>query len=330
MTLAARSSLIAALALALGSCAVDYDDVDTSASPIIGGAEATPGEYPWQVQLKIPGYAHWCGGSVIDDTWVLTAAHCVDGRAASDFTVTAGLHKRTQPDGNAQVRTVRRIVRHPDYNAWTIENDVALLELASPLTYTPRVQPIAIRTTDAPVGAMAPVSGWGQTAPGSASADPLQETALPVQSTATCNAAGTLPLTVQNASMVCAGFVTGEHGGCHGDSGGPLVVPRGTFSGGWEQIGVVSWGVGGSCSSFTVFARLSAYAPWIAAQTGPVTIYGDVNGSGCVDSADEAAVIAAFGASVPPASPALDLNHDGVINIFDRLLILQNFHQGCP
>ena len=152
---------------------------------------------------------------------------------------------------------------------------------------------------------------------------------LPVRSTATCNSAGTLPLLVRD-SMVCAGYVGGDSGGCHGDSGGPLVVERDTFSGGWEQIGVVSWGVGGTCSSFTVFARLSQFAAWIGAQIGTVALYGDVDHSGCVDAADVAAVTAAFGQSVPPASPALDLNHDGVINVFDRLIILQNYGEGCP
>ena len=308
--------------------AEDDLEIGSDDREIVGGAEATPGEYPWQVQLQIPGYTHWCGGSIIDTDWVLTAAHCVQGVAAASFTVRAGLHDRFAPDGNVQTRSVAQVVRHPDYNPSTIENDVALLRLSAPFVYTPRVQPIEIATANAAVGSLAPVSGWGQTAPGSASAARLQETILPVQSTATCNAAGTLPLLVR-PSMVCAGFVGGDSGGCHGDSGGPLVVEKDVFSGGWEQIGVVSWGVGGSCSSYTVFARLSVFAAWIAAQIGPVTVYGDVNGSGCVDAADEALIVGSFGQTVPPASPALDLDQNGVVNIFDRLLVLQNFGDGC-
>lgn len=304
------------------------ETIGETAQEVIGGTEAIAGEFPWQVQLSIPGFSHWCGGSVIDNDWVLTAAHCVSGRTASDFTARAGLQRRSAPDSNVQTRGVRRIIRHPSYNPATIENDIALLELATPLTYTPRVQSISIRSSDAAAGTTSRVSGWGNTAPGSGSADALMKASLPVQSTATCNAAGTLPLLVR-PSMVCAGFVAGDSGGCHGDSGGPLVVERGTFSGGWEQIGVVSWGVGGTCSSYTVFARLSQFTAWIDAQTGPVAVYGDVNGSGCVDAADEAAVVGAFGQSVPPASPALDLNRDGIINIFDRLIVLQNYGDGC-
>ncbi|QSQ21112.1 DUF1986 domain-containing protein [Pyxidicoccus parkwayensis] len=297
-------------------------------SDIIGGNAADVGEYPWQAQLSIPGYSHWCGGSLIDNDWVLTAAHCVDGISAGSFTVRLGLHQRSAPDSYVQTRGVRRVVRHPNFNG-LLENDVALLELASPVTFTPRVQPIALRATDAAVGATARVSGWGNTYPQSGASDVLMETLLPVQDTATCNNAGTLPLTVRD-SMVCAGFVNGTSGGCHGDSGGPLVVESGRFSGGWEQIGVVSWGVGGTCSSYTVFARVSRFVPWIRGYTGTVTVFGDVNADGCVNDTDLNQVTAAFGQTVPPADPALDLTRDGIINIQDRLIVLQNYGQGCP
>ncbi|WP_437314329.1 DUF1986 domain-containing protein [Sorangium sp. So ce385] len=314
---------------ALGPTEPPDEEISESGLEIIGGSEALVGEFPWQVQLSIPGYPHWCGGSVVDNDWVLTASHCVDGLSASDFTVRAGLHQISAPGGSVQTRSVQQIVMHPDYDSWTIENDIALLRLATPLTYTVRVQPVALRSTDPPALTSARVSGWGNTFPGSGASDVLMKATLPVQTNATCNNAGTLPLLVRD-SMICAGYVSGTSGGCHGDSGGPLVVPSAQFSGGWEQIGVVSWGVGGSCSSYTVFGRVSAFVPWIHGYTGAVNVFGDVNGSGCVDTSDEQAIIASFGQTVPPASPALDLTQDGVINIQDRLIVLQNFGQGCP
>ncbi len=305
------------------------DDATASAqSEIIGGTLADIGEYPWQAQLSIPGFSHYCGGSLIDNDWVLTAAHCA-GRPASDYTVRLGLQKRSVPDGFVETRTVRRVIRHPSYNSALIDNDVALFELSSPVTYTPRIQPIALKEADAAIGTRAKVSGWGNTFPGSGSSNDLMDAVLPVQDTAVCNSAGTLPLTVRD-SMVCAGFPLGDSGGCHGDSGGPLVVESSRFSGGWEQIGVVSWGVGGSCSSYTVFARVSRFVPWIRGFTGPTTVYGDVNADNCVNDTDLTQVTAAFGQTVPPASPALDLSRDGVVNIQDRLIVLQNYGQGCP
>ena len=106
-------------------------------------------------------------------------------------------------------------------------------------------------------------------------------------------------------------------------------MPSASFSKGWELVGVVSWGVGFFCSSYTVFARVSEMADWITSQIGATSVFGDVNADGCVDGADHDAIIAEFGHSVPPASPSLDLNGDGIINIRDRAIVLQNFGEGC-
>lgn len=322
------------VALALCSALVACGDAPQTQVPtgesreqaIIGGDEAKPGEWPWQAQINY-GSSHWCGGSLINENWVLTAAHCVDGVRQSSLTVRLGLHKRSAPGAQVQARGVSDIRIHPSWSPFTIENDVALIQLDSPVTLNKWVQPIAIEPNVPPVGTKAFVTGWGWTTGGGTASDVLMEATLPVESTATCNAAGTLPLNVE-ASMVCAGFVGGEQGGCHGDSGGPLVVPAG-FSNGWRQIGVVSWGVGNFCSSYTVFARLSEFAAWIDGIVGAVPVVGDVTGDGCVDLSDHAAVIADYGSAVPPASPAADLNNDGIVNIFDRLIVLQNFGEGC-
>lgn len=324
---------LAAIGIGLSACGAppaeeskNEPKTGSSAQPVIGGDEAIPGEWPWQAQINNGG-SHWCGGSLVDDTWVLTAAHCVDGVALGSLTVRLGLHTRSAPGPEVQTRSVVSAQIHPDWAPFTIENDVALLELNAPATLTTHVQPIALETGVPPVGTRAYVTGWGWTMGYGSASDVMMEAQLPVESTATCNAAGTLPLTVRD-SMVCAGFVGGEKGGCHGDSGGPLVVAGG-FSMGWKQIGVVSWGVGGSCSSYTVFARISELAGWINGIIGTPPVIGDATGDGCVDLADHTAVISDFGQAVPPGNPAADLNHDGVINIQDRLLVLQNYGEGC-
>lgn len=295
--------------------------------PVIGGNAALLGEWPWQAQITNGG-SPWCGGSLLSDEWILTAAHCVDGVSAGSLTVRVGLINRTVPGPQVQTRSVLSYQIHPDWDAAALENDVALIRLSSPVTFDQYVQPIDIAEAPATVGSTAYVTGWGWTVGGGSASNLLMEAALPVVDTATCEAAGTLSLPVTDA-MLCAGYVAGTKGGCHGDSGGPLVVPGNGFSNGWKQIGVVSWGVGYSCSSYTVFARLSELAGWVNGVVGDPPVRGDVTGDGCVDDADHAAVIADFGDSVPPGNPAADLNADGIINIHDRLLVLENFGEGC-
>ena len=304
---------------------VDEPVVAQHEEPVIGGEDALPGEWPWQAQLSVPGYSHWCGGSLLNEEWVLTAAHCASGKSPADFTVRLGVHQLSAPDGWVQTRGVVDI-EIAAYNPATGDNDIALLQLDAPVIFTSRVQPISVRTTDAPVGTAAFVTGWGNTAPGSGASDILQEAILPVEDTTTCNDAGTLSRTVTD-TMVCAGYLTGEQGGCHGDSGGPLVISGG-FSNGWELIGVVSWGVGYYCSSYTVFARLSTLAAWINSIAGPQGVYGDANQDGCVDQADYDLVVTNYG--TPPAVDArADLNEDGVVDYYDVLTVVQNWGEGC-
>jgi trypsin len=326
---ASRAAVGAALAAALLGCAVSpAEDLEGQAQQeLIGGFEATPGEFPWQVQLSIPGSPHWCSGSVIERQWILTAAHCAAGLSAGDFTVRAGLHRRSAPDGNVQTRRVAQILVHPAYNAALHDNDVALLQLATPVTFTPRIQPVPIRTSGELVVGPGIASGWGQTSSSGAGApaDALRKAVLPLVTADACNAAGTLPFEVR-PSMLCAGDAVGQRAICHGDEGGSLVVPL--VGGGSELIGVASWGAA-SCNTFSVFTHALKFNNFVRAAIGAAPIPGDVNNSGCVDADDNAAVTAAFGQTVPPADPALDLTQDGIINIFDRLIVLQNIGAGC-
>jgi secreted trypsin-like serine protease len=330
-----RKGAVTTLALALYACGGESEyvlnqaDLGENDSAIIGGAPAGPTEAPWQAQINRNGN-HWCGGSLLNERWVLTAAHCAEGQAAGSFQVNLGVRRRSVPTPAVQSRSVRRIIIHPDFDTPSaLDHDVALLELSSAVTFTREVQPIALSRPTAPVGSPAFVTGFGQFAPGSVASDVLKSATLPIQDTATCNAPGS-PLGLEvTDSMVCAGFIGGEQGGCHGDSGGPLVMASSGFSQGWELVGVVSWGVGYVCNSYTVFSRVSALRDWILTQVGSTAVFGDVNGSGCVDATDDALIRASFGQAATPANRALDLNQDGLINIQDRLIVLQNSGEGC-
>lgn len=107
---------------------------------IVGGQPAQISDYPWQVSLQTSANRHFCGGSVINSTWILTAAHCVQGTATSDIRVYAGATDQTRPGG--QYAQAAQIIVHPNFNPSTMDNDIAVLRLVNPLLLGLNVQPI--------------------------------------------------------------------------------------------------------------------------------------------------------------------------------------------
>jgi hypothetical protein len=235
---------------------------------VVNGAKASRGEYPWQV-LLIHDNARMCGGSLISNEWVLTAAHCLDGRSAKDFVVVLGRWRLLQNDSAQQVRSISDYVIHPAFSRFGDDNlrdyhDVALVKLSSPVSFTRYVKPIKLATGNDAAGLQAWVTGWGRIEGGNSQsrADYLQEAMLPVRANADCDA---VPDPILQRDLLetelCVGYLQGDRGACHGDSGGPLAVRR--PGGAWELIGVVNWGQENYCGSYSVFARVSSYASWI-------------------------------------------------------------------
>lgn len=129
-------------------------------SRIYGGQEAKPGQFPHQISLRSLGH-HSCGGSILSSRFVLTAAHCVWKKFAPTYTVVVGAHKKGSNDGRAH--TVTRFIAHEDYNYKTLQHDVALVELKTPIDFDDRVAPISLRREFIGAGIEAVTSGWGQT-----------------------------------------------------------------------------------------------------------------------------------------------------------------------
>lgn len=238
-----------------------------NALSIVGGQEADVGEYPWQAALMFDlggerGLVQFCGGSVIDPEWVLTAAHCVDdlvGRTNSLFTV-IGRHRLSSNAG--QTIRVSEVIPHPNYNARTSNNDIALLRLSQPT----QAQAVSLDIPEFGTGESVTVIGWGRTIDGDAdsASDVLMEVAVPVVSQSQCRQAyGNSAIT---DNMVCAGQAGLDS--CQGDSGGPLMIPQG---GSFAQIGVVSFGIGCGSPGFAgVYARVSNFLKWIEDTIGTV------------------------------------------------------------
>ena len=246
---------------------------------IVGGQPAAPGEYPWQVALvnareANPQFGQFCGGSLIDAEWVLTAAHCTVGETPGSIDVVLGINNLSDgptTGGQGQRIDVDQIMAYPGYNASTEDGDVALLHLATPATLGGTVQTIGLTGSDDETlfeqGDTATITGWGATSDGGAGSNALLEVAVPIVSNNTCNAPASYGGAV-TANMLCAGLAAGGKDSCQGDSGGPMIVSNG--SGGWLQAGVVSWGNG--CAQpnyYGVYARVASFKNWITSQIGP-------------------------------------------------------------
>jgi secreted trypsin-like serine protease len=244
---------LALAATALPGCALDVEgyDIDSSSEEIVGGQNAQPGQFPWQISLQRKSgqqFSHSCGGSILNASWVVTAAHCVEGTNRRNLRVVAGEHNRNTNEGVEQFVNVARIVRHPQYSPATLENDIALLELSSQLILSSARRTAAIPLftpadsaagLDAP-GIMATISGWGTTSEGSGSLPAtLKFAQVPLVSDEDArDAYGDGEIA---DSMLGAGFEEGGVDTCQGDSGGPLVLQTPS---GAKLAGLTSWGIG--------------------------------------------------------------------------------------
>ncbi|XP_053492398.1 serine protease 27 [Ictalurus furcatus] len=233
---------------------------------IVGGQSATSGAWPWQVSLHSLSFgSHFCGGSLINNLWVITAAHCFESFSdPSDLVVYLGRQTQEGYNPNEISRGVTKIINHPKYDTVTKNNDITLLRLSRTVTFTNYIRPVCLAGQGSSFvsGTRCWITGWGNINSGVWLPSPgvLQEVAVPLVSRSVCTKLLQPQAITQN--MICAGFLEGGKDTCQGDSGGPMVTKQGAI---WIQSGITSWGVGCAQPGLPgVYTMVSQYQAWIS------------------------------------------------------------------
>ncbi|XP_072553563.1 trypsin [Salminus brasiliensis] len=223
---------------------------------IIGGYAPAPYSIKYIVSIQSVVGQHFCGGTLINKYWVLTAAHCNKG--AGNMRIVAGDYSLSVYEGTEQYRTPSALIPHPQYNKTSNDADIMLIKLQTPVVLNSYVStaPLPRQGSTMAEGRVCRVSGWGFTSPSGGIPTSLRTVTLPIVSNSRCNSPDSFNGTITD-SMICAGYAAGGKDACSGDSGGPLVCEGRVY-------GIVSWG--NSCADPQypgVYTAVPRFRKWI-------------------------------------------------------------------
>ncbi|XP_032671249.1 chymotrypsin-1-like [Odontomachus brunneus] len=236
-----------AILLVVGVIAKVYGD---EPEPIVGGATASPGQFPYQISLRQNGY-HICGGTIISNRHIVTAAHCIPSKnQQSTMTVVTGTNHISS---GGQEHRIKSIQVHPQYDTRTNRNDIAVITLEQLMTFNQVQKPIPLANADNADGRTRCVlSGWGQLGARQGPPTYLQYVELTTTTLSDCRRVHS---NVFEKQLCC--FEKHGIGACMGDSGGPLVCNG-------RLAGIVSWGIPCGVGYPDVFTKAYHYQDWIS------------------------------------------------------------------
>ncbi|CAF1576748.1 unnamed protein product [Adineta ricciae] len=234
-------------------------------SRIVGGETANASTWGWAVSISIDDN-YLCGGSIISSSWILTAAHCVNGYSAEKVTIYAGSTRRWT---GSQTRVVSQIIIHASYDTDTYENDIALLKLGTALTMSdtaisticlPSVSSATLAAGEWPAAGTTVVAvGWGTLSEGGSLPSKLQQVTLQTISYQASSCSSSI---TDWHIQLCAGVSGGGKDTCQGDSGGPLVMFSSSKQ--WVLVGLTSNGIGCAQANYAgIYTRVAAYEDWL-------------------------------------------------------------------
>ncbi|GBM34318.1 Clotting factor B [Araneus ventricosus] len=242
---------------------------------VVGGHESYPGQWPWMAALFIitaRGKEYWCGGSLINNLYILTAAHCLSDRRGYKYhprqvVVRLGEHHLLNSDGKGiQEYPIEALIPHPQFQRNGFYNDIGIVKLARPVKFSDYVQPVclpSVKSSQSMVGKMATVVGWGAMNYGTRGTGSMHQVSMPIWDNKDCDSRYYQPIT---RNFICAGYNEGGKDACQGDSGSPLMVPNNARE--WTVVGIVSFGTKCASPGYPgVYTRVSEYIDWIHQNT---------------------------------------------------------------
>lgn len=239
---------------ALVSCAFASTIPDKLDGRIVNGVDTTIQAHPYQVSIQTNNGFHFCGGSLISENCVLTAAHCMLKYKPSEFKVRLG---STEYNSGGELIAVETFRNHEGYNKVTNEYDVSVIKLATPVRQSSKIRYVKLAEKTPPTGTPAVITGWGSTCFNFCPNAPtvLQEVTVDIVDRKECCSDKYKYGNQVKESMVCAYSVNKDS--CQGDSGGPLVADN-------KLVGIVSWGYGCGFEGYPgVYCDVPVVRNWI-------------------------------------------------------------------
>ncbi|KAF0750907.1 serine protease snake-like [Aphis craccivora] len=265
-----------------GGCRTN-NRVRKSLLTIVGGTKAEEMEFPHMARFgeKIKNVEWACGGSLISDRYVLSAAHCSEiGKKTPVKWALLGDNDIGSNEGAAdpKIREIVERILHPNYKPPSMYNDIGLYRLSTPVKFNQFILPVCLNSEEQLTTKQAIAIGWGRTSSAGQTSNVLMKVSLDFVEQNECNRSYSsstnpnLKFGINPSNQICAGQMEGGKDTCQGDSGGPLQIVHPEFECMYIQVGITSFGkLCGEPNAPGVYTKVSNYVSWIDSIVWPTS-----------------------------------------------------------